>query len=154
MLDNLVIAIDLSEDGPRTIALVGVKEHVLKSRLFSRLFTGLRHFRRVSPDRRASYLRFFSRRYLKLREMISLARITHSINTVENLLHRYEPVVIIIDNKLNRYISYEPKILESAPKPKYMDNLVIIADNLANYFRLLLKDNPRKFREELRRFEK
>ena len=46
------------------------------------------------------------------------------------------------------------KIKESNPKPRYMENLITIADNLANYFRILLKDNPRKFREELRKFEK
>ena len=35
-----------------------------------------------------------------------------------------------------------------------MNNLMIIADNLANYFRILLKNDPKRFREELRRFEK
>jgi len=149
-----VIAIDLSEDGPRVIAVVGVREHVLKSRVFGRLCTGLRHFRRVSPDRRASYLRFFSKRYPKLREILDLARIARSVDAVESLLHRYRPALIVIDNKLSKYISYEPKVLESAPKPRYMDNLITIADNLANYFRLLLKNDPRRFRDELRRFEK
>jgi len=31
---------------------------------------------------------------------------------------------------------------------------MMLADNLANYFRVLLKNNPRRFREELRRLEK
>jgi len=131
-----------------------MREHVLKSRVFGRLCTGLRHFRRVSSSRRASYLRFFSRRYSKLREVIDLARVVQSIDAVESLLHRYRPALIIVDNKLSRYISYEPKVLESEPKPKYMNNLITITDNLANYFRILLKNNPKRFREELRRFEK
>ena len=76
------------------------------------------------------------------------------MDAVESLLHHYRPALIVIDNKLGRYISYEPKVLESEPKPKYMDNLITITDNLANYFRILLKNNPKRFREELRRFEK
>ena len=126
----------------------------MKSRVFGRLCTGLKHFRRVSPDRRASYLRFFSRRYPKLRKVLSLVRIVQSIDVIEGLLQRYKPVLIVVDDKLSRYIGYEPRVPESTPKPKYMDNLITIADNLANYFRLLLKNNPKRFREELRKFEK
>ena len=53
-----------------------------------------------------------------------------------------------------RLVTYEPKIPESAPKPRYLENLMTIADNLANYFRLVLRNSPRRFREELKRFEK
>ncbi len=59
----------------------------------------------------------------------------------------------ITDNKLFN-IDVEPKIRESDPKPRYMENLFTIADNLANYFRMLLKSDPKRLREELRRFEK
>jgi len=31
---------------------------------------------------------------------------------------------------------------------------MLVADNLANYFRILLKNDPKRFRDELRRFEK
>ena len=62
--------------------------------------------------------------------------------------------IAIIDDKLYNKINTITKIKESNPKPRYMENLITIADNLANYFRILLKDNPRKFREEFRKFEK
>jgi len=31
---------------------------------------------------------------------------------------------------------------------------MLIADSLANYFRILLKADPKKFEEEIKRFEK
>ena len=46
---DLVIAID--ESGS-VIAVVGAEEHILKSRDFSRLCSGLKHFRRVGSDRK------------------------------------------------------------------------------------------------------
>ncbi len=134
--------------------MVGVREHVLKSRMFGRLCVGLRHFRRVSSNRKAAYLRFFVRRYSKLREVLDLVRIVRSVDEVEGILRRYGPALVIIDDKLSRHVSYEPRVLESAPKPKYMNNLITIADNLANHFRILLKEKPRKFGDELRSFEK
>ncbi|MEL9941042.1 MAG: hypothetical protein QXG81_05425 [Ignisphaera sp.] len=32
--------------------------------------------------------------------------------------------------------------------------LMLVADNLANYFRMVLRDSPRMFEKELRKFEK
>ena len=43
---------------------------------------------------------------------------------------------------------------EGRAKRKHEEYLNKLADNLANYFRLLLRENPRKFNEELRKFEK
>jgi len=148
------VAIDLSEDGPRVIALVGAKEYVLKSRFFGQVCTGLKHFRRVSPDRKARYLRFFEKRYSKIRELLALARIVLSIREAKTLIEIHRPVLIVIDNKLAKSIDYQPKVLEDAPKPRYLNDLMTIADNLANYFRILLRNDPKRFREELERFEK
>ena len=39
-------------------------------------------------------------------------------------------------------------------KEKHRVRLTLIADNLANYFRTILKEKPKKFREELEKFEK
>ena len=144
----------MSEDGPRVIALVGAREHVLKSRTFNQLCVGFRHFRKISSDRKLRYMRLFERRFSRVKEMLELVRIAFSVEEVSNIVKASKPVLIIVDDKLFRAIDYEPRIPESAPKPKYMNYLVTIADNLANYFRLILKNNPRKFREELRRFEK
>jgi hypothetical protein len=155
-LSDLIIAIDLSEDGPRVIALVGAREHIVKSRFFSRLCTGLRHFRRVGSDRKSSYLRFFIRRYSKIRGYLEMARIflpaDELISYINTLSHKV--AIAIVDDKLYNKINIEHKISEGSPKPTYMENLVVVADNLANYFRIVLRDDPKKFREELRRFEK
>jgi len=49
-------------------------------------------------------------------------------------------------------VEMKHKIIGGSLKPEYMENLVVIADNLANYFRILLKSNPEKFGEEVRNF--
>ena len=99
-------------------------------------------------------MRFFERRYSRPKEFLSVARVTPSLDEVNRIVSSLDLGLAIVDDKLFNSISIEPKIRESDPKPKYMDNLFTIADNLANYFRILLKNNPKKFREELRRFEK
>ena len=149
-----MIAIDLSEDGPRVVAVVGARASILKTRVFGNLCSGLEHYRRVPSWRKKRYLKFFERRYSKLKEFLSIARVALSLDEVNRIASFLDPGLAIVDDKLFNSISVEPKIRESDPKPRYMDNLFTIADNLANYFRILLKNNPKKFREELIRFEK
>lgn len=149
-----MIAIDLSEDGPRVIALVGARESILKTRVVGNLCSGLEHYRRVPSWRKARYLKFFEKRYMRLKVFLDIARIVFFPSEAERILFTARPGLAIVDNKLMNTITYEPKIPESAPKPRYLDNLVTIADNLANYFRILLKNDPRRFRDTLRRFEK
>ncbi len=144
----------MSEDSPRVIAVVGARASVIKTRVFGNLCSGLEHYRRVPSWRKKRYLRFFERRYSRPKEFLSVARVTLSLDEVNRIVSSLDLGLAIVDDKLFNSISIEPKIRESDPKPKYMDNLFTIADNLANYFRILLKNNPKKFREELRRFEK
>ncbi len=55
-LSDLVIAIDLSEDGTRVIVLIGAREHVLKSSDFLNYTSWIKHFRRIYSKRKYSYL--------------------------------------------------------------------------------------------------
>ncbi len=48
----MIVAIDLSEDGGRVIALVGVREHVLKRGKFSAITATLKHYREVHSKRK------------------------------------------------------------------------------------------------------
>ena len=153
-MSNLVIAIDLSEDEPRVIALVGAREHVLKTRVVGNLCSGLEHYRKVPSWRKPRYLKFFEKRYVRLKPFLDIARIVFSPSEAERLLLSIRPSLVVVDNKLLKSIDYEPKIAEDAPKPRYLDKLITIADNLANYFRLILKNDPKQFREELKKFEK
>jgi len=158
MLDNLVIAIDLSEDGPRTIALVGIKEHILKAQDFSTIASTLKHYRELPSNRKRSYIKAFPRRYSRLYNCIETARVymysSSSIKTINTLLKLLNPVLVIVDDKIYNMIRYPKKIKESKAKRKHEEYIKKISDNLANYFRLLLKEAPSKFREELKRFEK
>ena len=60
---------------------------------------------------------------------------------------------MIVDDKLYSTVEYPRKVRESRVREEHRRKLILVADNLANYFRILLNNNPRKFREELRRFK-
>jgi len=66
------------------------------------------------------------------------------------------PAVILIDNKLYSMVKgLDTQVVpEKNVRYKHHRRLILIADNLANYFRILIKDNPKRFKEELRKFEK
>ncbi len=67
-----------------------------------------------------------------------------------------KPAVILVDDKLAEHIRNINVliVLESRIIFKHHARLMLVTDNLANYFRLLLKNNPKKFRDKLSRFEK
>ena len=134
--------------------MVGASASLLKTRAFGNLCSGLEHYREVPSWRKTRYLKFFERRYSRLKSFLSVARVALSIDKVNGIIRSLHPGLTIVDNKLFNSIDVEPKIRESDPKPRYMDNLMIIADNLANYFRIILRNSPKRFREELERFEK
>jgi len=146
------MAIDISDD---VIVVVGAEEHILKSRDFSRLCGSLKRFRRVGSDRKQQYLKSFMRRYMRyLRDYLSVVRILRSVDDVNELIRKISPAVIVVDDKIYGILNHPVKIRESSPKPKYMDYLLLIADNLANYFRKLLKENLSAYVNELREIEK
>ncbi len=86
--------------------------------------------------------------------MLALARTVLSDKETNSIAKTYRHALIIADNKLLKSIDYEPKIPEDVPKLRYLNDLMTIANNLANYFRLMLKNDPKRFREELERFGK
>ncbi|MCD6300492.1 MAG: hypothetical protein J7L82_00285 [Staphylothermus sp.] len=154
MNKDLIIAVDRSENGGRVIAVVGADEHVLKSRVFGQYCAGLKHFRRVPSRRKSMYIRFFEKRFMKLSRVLEVVRIVKTVSKVNEIIQLYRPVLVIVDDKLSKNINHKHIVLESSPKPLYMDELMTIADNLANYFRLILKNNPKKYWEKLREFGK
>ena len=81
-------------------------------------------------------------------------RILRSVDDVNELIKEISPAVIVVDDKIYGIFSHPVKIRESSPKPKYMNYLLLIADNLANYFRKLLKENLSTYVDELREIEK
>ena|GEM_PF-1023729 len=156
----MIVAIDLSEDGGRVIALVGAREHVLKRGGFSAIAATLKHYREVHSKRKHSYIKAFPRRYLRLYKHIDVARIyvytPEALKEINTLLRKLKPALVIVDDKLYDQVNYleKRKRREGRAKRKHEEYLKKLADNLANYFRLLLRENPRKFNEELKKFEK
>ncbi len=140
------------------IAVVGVREHVLKSSKFSAIAATLKHYREISSKRKRSYIEAFPRRYFRFYSYIEIARVyawcSSTIEKIDNLLKELRPALVIVDDSICNIISYPRKIRESLAKRRHEEYLKKVADNLANYFRILLKNNPKKFREELKRFEK
>ncbi len=156
MSGDLVVAIDLSREGSfAAIAIVVAEESVLKTRKFQRLCSGLKHFRRVGSDRKSSYLRRLPKKLEKLQEHLVAVRVVDSGEEAADVVDQLKPALVVVDDKLYHLIDHRHKIRESSPKPRYLNNLLTIADNLANYFRLLKKSSDKsKLLRELRRFEK
>ncbi len=51
-------------------------------------------------------------------------------------------------------LEHPRRIRESRVKERHRRMFLLLADNLANYFRVLLETSPERFREELARLEK
>jgi len=151
---DLIIAIDLSENGARVIALVGARECTLKTRRFARATAWIKHFRELGSDKKRQYLTTFPRRFRKVREYLELVKICMDIDCVQRYVDQYKPYVVMIDNKLYNEIKHPRKVRESDIKEHHRKKLITIADNLANYFRALQKKNPKRLHSNLREFEK
>jgi len=130
----------------------------LKEPSFARKASGLKHFREIGSDRKRMYLKAFPRRFERLKQHLEIVKVLiygeESIKYIDDYLRRVRPSLVVVDDHLYHLISYPNKLVEGKTRRDDLRRLVVIADNLANYFRILLKSDPRKFREELRRFEK
>ena len=148
---DLVVAIDLSEDGPRVTALVGAREHVVKSRGFLYHAAWVKHFREVPSHRKSSYMRRLPRRFAVLKRYLALVRIALDVEALVRVIASHRPSLVLVDNKLLKYVRIEGAKVVPENRVIYRHHtvLMLLADNLANYFRLLLKNDPRRFVEEL-----
>ncbi|BES81034.1 hypothetical protein PABY_06010 [Pyrodictium abyssi] len=153
-ISDLAMAIDVSVGSARAIAVVAAREHILKSRSFQRATTWVKHFRELGSDRKRTYLAAFPRRFEKTKTLLELARVCLSTRCAQDLVDRYNPVVVLVDDKLYNAISHRRKIAESRVREAHRRILIGLADSLANYARVLLEKQPRRLRGELLRLEK
>jgi len=116
----------------------------------------MKHFREVSSRMKAGYLRRFVKHYPRMSQLLTYVRIIRDVDYLADLVRQMKPSLVLVDNKLAKYVNNLGVYLVSEDNIKYMYHrrLMLIADNLANYFRILLKTDPRNFEEEVRRFEK
>ncbi len=150
-MGDLIVAVDVSVNGAYIIVLVGAREDVLKSRRFTRTCSMLKHFRRIGSDRKKQYMRTFIKRYQnRIKSLVEVVKVFDNVDELLDYLNSLNPALIIVDDKLYDKI----KIREGSGKPKYMEYLVLLADNLANYVRIIKKNNPRKLVVELEAIEK
>ena len=138
------------------VAVVGSREYILKSRGFLYATSWLRHCREVPSRLKRRYLRRFRDHYPRIAVHLLLARAGRDVLQLVPLVESISPSVTLVDDKLMKYFKHIDTVLVPDKSTRYTHHkrLMLIADNLANYFRVVLKDNPRRFREELRRFEK
>ena len=127
---------------------------MLKDSRFLKATKWVKHFREVGSDRRKTYLSLFPRRLEKTKPFLDIIRVHLSIDRVQAVIEEYKPLLVIVDDKLYSKIQYFRKVKESRVRERHRKKLILIADNLANYFRILLKNNPKEFREKLREIEK
>ena len=98
----------------------------------------------------------FSKHYPQIASFLEVARVAREASSLTPLLRQLHPQIILVDDKLAKHFRRAEAllVLEKNIRYKHHRRLMLVADNLANYFRILLRENPRKLREELRRFEK
>ena len=126
----------------------------MKSKRFYRATTWVKHFREIGSLLVRAYLAALPRRFERVRDYIDVVRVCLDIKCVQEHIDSVNPLVVLVDDKLFTSIEHPRKVRESRVKESHRKKLMMLADNLANYFRVLLKNNPRRFREELRRLEK
>ena len=144
----------MSGDGAMVIAVVAAREHLLKRSDFLKAAKWVKHFREIGSDRKRFYLSTFPKRFRKLKPFLDITRICLNIRSTQDILNGLKPLVVIVDDKLYSKINHPRKVRKSRVKERHRRMLTLIADNLANYFRVLLKDNPERFLEELKKFDK
>ena len=100
----------MSEDGPRVVALVGAREHILKSQHFTTIASTLRHYREIPSSRKKTYLKAFAKRYAKLYNHLEIARISvyslKAMGKINQLLSRIKPALPTIDDELYSELNY------------------------------------------------
>ncbi|RLG87241.1 MAG: hypothetical protein DRO39_01010 [Thermoprotei archaeon] len=128
----------------------------MKTKGFLYATSWIEHFRRVSPRRRRGYLRKFSRYFTRISQYLEHTRIFRETNALARFIELHNPAVVLIDNKLVNNVQHINALIipESLIRLRHHARLMLVADNLANYFRIVLRDRPKIFREELKRFEK
>ena len=128
----------------------------MKSKGFLYATSWLEHFREISPRRRSGYLRKFSKHFQRISQYLERVKIFRNVEPLLSFVKSYRPSVVLVDDKLTKYLqNIEALVIhESQVRFKHHARLVLLADNLANYFRLILKSDPKRFRDELRKFEK
>jgi len=149
-----VVAIDFSEDRVKVIALVGCREHILKSQEFIKATKDFKHFREMGSRRKKQYFKVFPRKFSKIMGLLEVAKTYSSTESLQEDLDKLAPLIVIVDDKLFPTIRHPRKVRESRVKEKHRRKLITLADNLANYFRILLKTNPEKYRKEREKLEK
>ncbi len=145
---------DISER--RVIAIVAAEEHVLKNIIVG-LTSWAKHYREIPSPRKKSYLQRFPHRYRKILPYLAVSRICFTIGHAAMILKEVKPQAIIVDDKLTTKLKLSaPVIPESkAVRNKHLRALITLADNLANYARTILSENPTtKALRKLRTLEK
>jgi len=137
------------------IALVGVEEHVLK-RVIARRASWARHYREIPSREKRSYIKRFPTRYRRLLQHLTVSRVCFTIDCVDRVLRALNPELVVLDDKLAQklVVGTEVVLESSARARKHLHILITLADNLANYARTQLHENPSKAMERLRELEK
>ena len=134
---------------------MGIEEHVLK-RVVVGLAGWVRHYREIPSWRKRSYLKRFPQRYLKLLPYLTVSKVCFTVDCAAETLRIVRPELVVVDDKLAQELIVDTRIVleSSAVREKHLHTLIMLADNLANYARTLLRENPAKALEKLRRLEK
>ncbi len=148
-----MVAVDAS--GAKVYAVVGVEEHVLKSVIVG-LAGWARHFREIPSRRKTGYLRRFPDRYKRLLPHLAVSRICLTLDCITRILQGLDVEKAVVDDKLLQRLSLGIEAIPEsiAVRSRHYRILVTLADNLANYARILLERNPDRALQAVKALEK
>ena len=115
-----------------------------------------RHYRELPSERKRGYLRRFPKRYQKLLPYLAVSRVCLTLECVTRLLESLDTEKVIVDDSLLPKLGISANTLpeSSAVRSKHYRVLVTLADNLANYARVILEENPTKAHQAIKQLEK
>ena len=115
-----------------------------------------KHFREIPSGRKRGYLRRFPQRYQKLLPYLAVSRICLTLECVASLLRGLNIEKAVIDDKLIPRLDVPASVLpeSKATRNTHYRILVTLADNLANYARVMLGETPTKAVQAIKQLEK
>lgn len=108
-MSDIIVAVDYSAK-PRYIGVVVAREHIIKSSIFLNKASWIKHIADLLEHEKTVYLHRFPDRLAKIKEFLEHIRWFNYTRSCNDFVNRLNPAIVIVDPKLDPYISYPRKI--------------------------------------------
>ncbi len=113
--------------------MVAAREHIVKRPSFLNMASWVKHVADMSSREKLVYLHRFPARLSKIMDYLEYVRVFSSVEACNRFVGSLNPAIVIVDPRLDPYISYPRKILEDRVRRRHERILMLLADNVAYY---------------------